>query len=346
MNDSTHSSEEQPSEERIPERPARNRSDMKSPGEMLREAREAQDWSVEDLCAETKLSEKAVHALENNQFNELSQPIFAGGYYRQCAKVLEIDAERMMQAYAAWGGKKTSSQTAPPAAVDVVPQDVTPPNWRAFGLIGLVVLLVVVGGIFLFMPDTDMPDENAGQSATSASAGAGNGTSATIGSGNSSATGGGQPTARSSRDSGTSLRVSPGTSAGSNNSQPQPAQAGTGRRSGGRNVNDTLGIDREAERARSEAQQAPPEPQVAPNHLVVNFTDRSWVDIRDANGSRLLTGIYEAGETREFEGQAPYRITLGYAPGVDMTIGGEDVDIAAQTTSNSTARLTVEARDS
>jgi hypothetical protein len=29
-----------------------------------------------------------------------------------------------------------------------------------------------------------------------------------------------------------------------------------------------------------------------------------------------------------------------------MTIGGEDVDIQAQTTSNSTARLTVEARDS
>lgn len=335
----------QPSEESVSERPSRNRSDMKSPGEILREGRLAQDWSVEDLCAETKLSEKSVHALENNEFNELSQPIFAGGYYRQCAKVLGIDIERMNAAYAAWGGKKTSSQTAPPAAVDVVPQDVTPPNWRVFAAIGAVVLLLIVGGIVLFMPDSDTSTQSADSNAPSS----GDDTVAfndgepepvdggRIGSGNSSATGGGEPARRSSRDSGTSLRVSPGNDSGAN--------ANTGRRSGGRNVNDTLGIDREAERRR-EQQQAEPEPQVAANHLVVTFTDRSWVDIRDANGSRLLNGIYDAGDTHEFDADAPYRITLGYAPGVDMTIGGGDVDIESQTTSNSTARLTVEARDS
>ncbi|MES1928088.1 hypothetical protein SADO_02495 [Salinisphaera dokdonensis CL-ES53] len=337
----------QPSDESVPERPARNRSDMKSPGELLREARLAHDWSVEDLCAETKLSEKSVHALENNEFDQLSQPIFAGGYYRQCAKVLDIDAEQMNQAYAAWGGKKTSSQTAPPAAVDVVPQDVTPPNWRAFGIIGLVVLALVVGAVFLFMPDGDLPEENAGADGDTAALASGQGGSSSgnrIGSGNSSATGNGRPTSQRSRETGTSLRVSPGASDGPG-SADRSAMPNTGQRSGGRNVNDTLGIDREAERRRREAEQAPPEPQVAPNHLAVNFTDRSWVDIRDANGSRLLTGIYEAGETREFEADAPYRITLGYAPGVSMQIGGQDVDVQAQTTSNSTARLTVEARD-
>lgn len=336
----------QPSDDNVSERPGRNRSDMKSPGEILREGRLAQDWSVEDLCAETKLSGKSVRALENNEFNELSQPIFAGGYYRQCAKVLGIDSERMMAAYAAWGGKKTSSQTAPPAAVDVVPQDVTPPNWQAFAAIGAVVLVLIVGGIVLFMPDFDTDTDT--QTADSDAASSGDDTVAftdgqpeqvdtsRIGSGNSSATGGGQPT--SARDSGTSLRVSPGNSSSNN--------ASTGRRSGGRNVNDSLGIDREAERRRREQQQAPPEPQAAPNHLVVTFTDRSWVDIRDANGARLLNGIYDAGDTHEFDADAPYRITLGYAPGVDMTIGGEDVNIESQTTSNSTARLTIEARDS
>jgi len=340
----------QPSDESVSERAERNRSDMKSPGEMLREARLAQDWSVEDLCAETKLSEKSIHALENNQFNELSQPIFAGGYYRQCAKLLGIDSERMMAAYAAWGGKKTSSQTAAaaPTAMDVVPQDVTSSHWRALAAISALVLVVIIGAVVLFMPESDTQTENRSADSDAASSGddtvaftdgqPAQGDSARIGSGNSSATGGGQPAARSSRDSGTSVRVSPGTDATSG--------ANTGRRSGGRNVNDTLGIDREAERRRREQQRAPPEPQVEPNHLVVNFTDRSWVDIRDANGARLLNGIYEAGETREFDADAPYRITLGYAPGVDMTIGGEDVDIDTQTTSNSTARLTVDARDS
>lgn len=344
MNESTQSSEEKPGE-----RPGRSRSDMQSPGEILREGRLAHDWSVEDLCAETKLSEKAVHALENNQFDELSQPIFAGGYYRQCAKVLDIDTERMMAAYAAWGGKKTSSATAQPAAVEVVPQDVTPPNWRAFGAIGVVVLLAVLGAVFIFLPDADLPDENGAASVTGTAGIADSSQRPTVGSGNSSATGGGTP--RSSRDSGTSLRVSPGTGSTGNGSVANGNGAGasggasTGQRMGGRNVNDTLGIDREAER-REREQAPPPQPQVAANHLVVTFTDRSWVDIRDANGSRLLTGIYDAGDSREFDGEAPYRITLGYAPGVSMTIGGEDVDVKSQTTSNSTARLTVEARDS
>ena len=343
MNESTQSSEE-----RIDERAGRSRSDMQSPGEILREGRIAHDWSVEDLCAETKLSEKAVHALENNQFDELSQPIFAGGYYRQCAKVLDIDTERMMAAYAAWGGKKTSSPTAQPAAVEVVPQDVTPPNWRAFGAIGLVVLLAVIGAVFVFMPDADLPGENGAATGTGTAGISDSAGSPTIGSGNSSATGGGVPATRNSRDSGTSLRVSPGGSGDASNGAGTGASAasGTGQRMGGRNVNDTLGIDREAQRQRREEAAAPPEPQVAANHLVVTFTDRSWVDIRDANGSRLLTGIYDAGDSREFDAEAPYRITLGYAPGVSMTIGGEDVDIQAQTTSNSTARLTVEARDS
>lgn len=342
MNESNPSPEERVPENGAGERPTRNRSGIQSPGEMLREARLANDFSVEDLCAETKLSEKSIQALEDNRFNELSQPIFAGGYYRQCAKVLGIDTDRMMEAYAAWGGKKTSSQTAQPAAVDVVPQDVTPPNWRAFGMIGLLVLLLVVAGVFVFAPDTNTLSAS-GEGETAVLSG-GNTDSAggttTIGSGNSSATGGGS--ARSSRDTGTSLRVSPGPGTTPSSAAVEPPR--TGQRAGGRNVNETLGINPRGQR---DAQpEKPVQPEVAPNQLVVNFTDRSWVDIRDANGSRLLTGIYEAGDSHEFEAETPYRITLGFAPGVEMTIGGEPVDIASQTTINSTARLTVEARDS
>lgn len=333
----------QPSEESIPERPERNQPDTQSPGEILRESRLAHDWSIDDLCAETKLSGKSVNALENNAFNELSQPIFAGGYYRQCAKVLDIDSERMMAAYAAWGGQKTSAQTAAPVTMDVVPEDVTPPNWRVFAAIGAIVLLVIVGAIFVFMPNTNSDDSATAEADNSDTAGvmtdgqaASDTGNATVGSGNSSATSNGRPAGSASQDTDTSLRVSPEPSSG--------ADTNTGRRSGGRNVNDTLGIDREAERRRREAETAP-EPQVEPNHLVVTFTDRSWVDIRDAGDSRLLRGIFEAGDTHEFDAAAPYRITLGYAPGVDMTIGGQDVDIKSQTSSNSTARLSVEARD-
>ncbi|GAB3670107.1 helix-turn-helix domain-containing protein [Salinisphaera aquimarina] len=307
-----------------------NKADGQTPGEILREARLANDYSVEDLCAQTKLSAKTVHALEDNDFDALSQPVFARGYYRQCAKVLGIDSDRLMAAYGASGGASSPRAMGAPTFVNVVPQDVTPGRWRSLGLIvAVLVLLVAIGAIFLLMPSAQLPDENSGS-----------GNNTVVLSSDSSAGSG-------SADTGTDAASSTSTPdvAGNDADSDDSGQASvSGQRQGGRNVNETLGLNPNANTPDNAAQAAPAEPQVDPNHLTVNFTDRSWVDIRDANGARLLTGIYEAGEKRDFDGTPPYKITLGFAPGVKLSIGGEPVDVAAQTTGNSTARLTVAAR--
>lgn len=315
----------------------RNKADGQSPGEMLREARLAHDYSIEDLCAQTKLSAKTVQALEDNDFKALSQPVFARGYYRQCAKVLDVDSDRLMAAYAAWGGE-SAPQPASPTAVDVVPEDVTPGGWRSFGLIGgLLLLLVAIGVVFMLMPGVDMPDENrAGDSDNVILSDADDAPMPA------SAQDGAQPTDDMRTPDIAGTQPEPG-STDSGNASPAAEQA----RTGGRNVNDTLGFNasRDNGGAAPSSQSEPAAPAVDPNHLALNFTGRSWVDVRDANGKRLLTGIYESGEKHEFDGTPPYKITLGYAPGVDVSIGGEAVDVAAETTGNSTARLTVAARD-
>ncbi len=111
----------------------RNKSDGLTPGEILREGRLAHDYTVEDLCAQTKLSHHTVEALEENDFQSLSQPVFARGYYRQCAKVLDLDIDRLMAAYTEIVGD------APKPRIDhrsvgagVIPMDVTPGAWLSF----------------------------------------------------------------------------------------------------------------------------------------------------------------------------------------------------------------------
>jgi len=301
-----------------------NKADGQSPGEILREARVAHDYSVEDLCAQTKLSGKSVRALEDNDFGALSQPVFARGYYRQCAKVLDIDTDRLMAAYTAWAGEP-EVQSKPDSAVGVVPEDVTPRDWPVYGVIAAVVVVVLLAVIGIFALDSDEP-ENANATAS--------GEVAVSDSENAS------PDSASGDTGGAGQTATSGNSASSG--QTAAGGTATSRPTGGRNVNDTLGIEPPGDDNDSEAAS---EPAIPPNRLEMTFTGRSWVDVRDSSGARLLTGIYESGETREFDAEPPYKITLGFAPAVQMSIGGESVDVASQTTRGKTARMTVEARN-
>src|SRR5699024_3507737 len=113
-----------------------NKAEQQTPGEMLREARIGHGYSVADLCAQTMLSKHTVEALEDNRFEDLSQPVFARGYYRKCGKVLDMDADALMAAYAASGGARTATTAdAIASPVHIVPADVTPDRRRTFGTV-------------------------------------------------------------------------------------------------------------------------------------------------------------------------------------------------------------------
>src|SRR5699024_1314901 len=101
---------------------------------------------VQDLCGLTMLSRHAVEALEDNRYEELPQPVFVRGYYRKCAKTLDIDADRLLRAYAASGGASAVATSAPAGGrIRVVPADVTPTRRRSFGFVLLILILIVAG---------------------------------------------------------------------------------------------------------------------------------------------------------------------------------------------------------
>ncbi|EOD80759.1 putative membrane protein [Grimontia indica] len=69
-------------------------------------------------------------------------------------------------------------------------------------------------------------------------------------------------------------------------------------------------------------------PVVTEPTLSLSFNGDCWVDIRDASGKRLLTGIKSAGETVELSGDTPFKLVLGAPAAVSLAYNGENVDLS------------------
>ncbi|WP_456296782.1 cytoskeleton protein RodZ [Vibrio sp. AK197] len=81
-------------------------------------------------------------------------------------------------------------------------------------------------------------------------------------------------------------------------------------------------------------------PVVSPNLLVMNFEADCWIQIKDASGRTLATGVKKAGQSLELDGAKPYRVVLGAPENVSMTLASEPVDLSGYT-SGKVARFTL-----
>ncbi|OBT20958.1 transcriptional regulator [Vibrio tasmaniensis] len=88
----------------------------------------------------------------------------------------------------------------------------------------------------------------------------------------------------------------------------------------------------------AESETVTPEP--AANELVMQFSADCWIQVKDAAGKTLSTGIKKAGQTLNLSGTAPYKVILGAPEGVSMTFASEPVDLSGYT-SGKVARITL-----
>ena len=74
----------------------RNLMDLHSIGAILTRAREGNDWSVQQVADQLKLSPKQIAALEANEFDALPKMVIVRGFVRTYAKLLKIDADSLV----------------------------------------------------------------------------------------------------------------------------------------------------------------------------------------------------------------------------------------------------------
>ncbi len=72
-------------------------------------------------------------------------------------------------------------------------------------------------------------------------------------------------------------------------------------------------------------------PAVVGDELGFLFSDDCWVEVRGGDGELLHRNLQRAGSTLTLSGDAPFVITLGYAPGVRLTYNGDPVALGPHT---------------
>ncbi|MFP9430090.1 cytoskeleton protein RodZ [Enterobacter sp. LM3] len=87
-------------------------------------------------------------------------------------------------------------------------------------------------------------------------------------------------------------------------------------------------------------------PAADPNALVMNFSADCWLEVTDATGKKLFSGLQRKDGTLNLTGQAPYKLKIGAPSAVQIQYQGKPVDLSRFIRTNQVARLTVNAEQS
>ncbi|XXD08631.1 cytoskeleton protein RodZ [Klebsiella sp. R445] len=81
----------------------------------------------------------------------------------------------------------------------------------------------------------------------------------------------------------------------------------------------------------------------AAQDLVLNFSADCWLEVSDATGKKLFSGLQRKGGNLNLSGQAPYKLKIGAPAAVQIQYLGKPVDLSRFIRTNQVARLTLSA---
>lgn len=128
---------------------------MPTVAEQLRQAREAQKLTIQELAEITKIRSDHIRALEEGNFNVFSAPVYIRGFVRTVSTILKMDVPQVMSNLEGELGQTVKFREPPPLTdqpktiVDFVMLQLSKVNWRGGAVVvgGLVVIAIVVLGV-------------------------------------------------------------------------------------------------------------------------------------------------------------------------------------------------------
>src|SRR5215475_6603420 len=113
-------------------------------GERLKRERELREVSLEEISKGTRIAERFLEALENEQWNKLPAGVFGRGFVRSIARYLGLSEENLLAEYDLARGE--SANPPSPRPEERIP---SPPKWiPAVAALAIAVLLaaLILGG--------------------------------------------------------------------------------------------------------------------------------------------------------------------------------------------------------
>ncbi len=296
-------------------------------GIALKDAREQRKMTIEDVCTHLRISPHQVKALESDDFSALPESMITRGFIRNYARLLEIDAEPLLQAYRAFvPSAAPRALTLKSENILITGKDKQP--WLKY-IVASSVIAVLLGAWQYYMDYSPKP-----------------------------------PAQHAAAPEKTTDTVADTNAAGTNTNSEAVSSS---------QVTESLPVAAlpAAERvANDEAQASMPEVAannvnaanpVLPNRLAVaaspnepvaanvkataklklSFSETSWVNVTDRSKKLIFDRIMPAGSAETVEGEPPFEVVVGNAPGSKLVFNDKPVDLAPYTKSN-VARVTLE----
>lgn len=315
------------------------------PGALLRESREAQDMSREELSKRTRLELKVIDALENEQWEKLAGPAFIKGYIRSISRELGVDPNLPLTEYNA------QFHTGEPVLSDFesrAPVELTTANrWikaMSIGLVAVGAVLVAVWWQHNYLQPATPPEPGAvnGESASRTESATPLPYSWTVVEHSSLPL---QPPAswRRQTDGSTPPPLNPPPTEAPAPAIGSPAQAPLAGTAPGPVSPTTPGpvlptpaapepaasaptapvVEAPPPPTPPEVPAAPPEAATPRGTLVVSAALDSWVKISDAKGKEIWSGVVKAGRSINVKGRPPLRLYASKAGNVSVTFQGK-----------------------
>ena len=108
-------------------------------GERLKRERELREVPMDELSKATRISNRFLQALENEDWDQLPGGVFGHGFVRSIARYLGLDEEALLGEYDLARSEK--QPLPPPKPEERIP---SPPKWIPFAVLGAAVFLLVI----------------------------------------------------------------------------------------------------------------------------------------------------------------------------------------------------------
>jgi cytoskeleton protein RodZ len=304
-------------------------------GRMLREARERLGLSVADVATQIKFAPRQIESLEADDFMHLPEAAFLRGFVRSYAKILQLDAQTLFEAF-------PQSKTA---AAEQIPASVNEPfpiahssqrqNQMLLGAALLIAVVVAGFAVWHFTSPLQQPDVAKIETPVSLPAELSTGPAPQVLKQDTMA-----PSITAETKPRSSAQVAK-PAAVQSVPKAQPADAM-------KHSDSTMNLAKPATvqsvpKSQSADSATPPDGSITKIKMRLVFEVESWAEIKDRDGTVLSARVHEPGTEMRLGGLPPVALVIGRAGSVHLFKNDEPVDLKPYTNSFSeVARLTLE----
>ena len=313
-----------------------DKSAVNSTGERLRGAREQMGLTQQNVAERLCLKLSTVRDIEEDKAPADLASTFLRGYIRSYARLVHVPEEELLPMMAKQAPVR-AAKVEPMQSFSLGKRRKKRDGWLM--IFTWLVLFVVVGltGAWWWQNHKAAQDDLVSMADQNVSTSDGNGQSIPLNDSGADSTPPTETTpAPAQAETSSAPAAAPAaqqptstTNAAASQQQPaavSPSQAPVDNTSNGQMPTGTAGVSA---------------PVADPSALVMNFNKDCWLEVTDATGKKLFSGMQRSGGKLSLAGTAPYRLKIGAPGAVQIQYQGQPVDLSRFIRTNQVARLTV-----